>query len=1063
MPAVRIPKVQPPRLGNVSRRPRVTALLQAAERRGATWIHATGGSGKTTAVADAALASGRKLAWLHLDEGDAEPATFFHFLSLAVAPILKKRGEVLPLFAPELARDLPLFARRFARALLSHDAEAALVLDNLQDVGGETPVHAALAALLEEMAGAWSLQVISRQPPGEAYARLLGQGRLSLVPPDRVAFTEEEFYAAFRLRGVADDARLKHLWERSEGWIAGALLLATQDNQNQASEGAGKAVPVAVAGQEILFNYFASQAFGSLHEADRKLLVDTSFLRAINAEDAAVLCGVEDAAERLRRLAREGQFVVAQGDSGGYRVHDLYRAFLQAQAERSLDATSLSELKLASARHARERGDLLDSVELLVSARAWPLLQSMLVEDAETLVNRGYVSRLADLLASAPPEALNAHPWLAYFCGQGWLSRDVEKANVWIRNAHAGFVAAGDRAGQLVSAVDARYSSFYQFKSAEEHRTWTALIEPLLDVEEFPTAYFALKVSAGLLGAIYMGSAIESHVDRLVARIYRELPHIEDPGVKLQALTQIATVAFRCYRLDLMQPAVNRVEADGLDTLASPQLRLNWYYDNINFEMMHGSVPRALQLSALALALATESALPQARLLSLAMRLDALCDRRDVVAAKPLLAELDRVIDPARPFTQLIPLVFRAKFGAVEGRLDEARTAAREAVALADKIGVQRDSRLVYFMLEVGIECLDSQWHVARELVARYRGDFIREPQAIIDLYSLWIDAAEAVEAERADARALLAQAIAGARALNFYHVLRNAQALSARLCAKALEWRIDPPYVRELIARRGLDAPDALQSQWPWPIRVTTLGSFSLTLKGQPAEAGRTQAKVMQLLQVLIARGGDAVPVDDIITALWPGEGRQGTQQVFDTTLHRLRKLLDSDTAIHLADRALTLNRKEIWVDSVALEARLDGLAGKSAESSAEALGGLVADYPGHFLATAGDAAWALPLRDRIWRKLTRLLDRQVRHEMAEGRWEDAADILHFVSDRDGAAESAHLALIEHYERAGRIAEAVQLCERSEQRLLTEFGLLPSEALRAAAARLRQRRAAGV
>ena len=47
------------------------------------------------------------------------------------------------------------------------------------------------------------------------------------------------------------------------------------------------------------------------------------------------------------------------------------------------------------------------------------------------------------------------------------------------------------------------------------------------------------------------------------------------------------------------------------------------------------------------------------------------------------------------------------------------------------------------------------------------------------------------------------------------------------RLCAFALERDIETEYVQRLIARRGLQRPAPDIANWPWPLRVFTLGRF--------------------------------------------------------------------------------------------------------------------------------------------------------------------------------------------------------------------------------------------
>ncbi|MCK7497369.1 MAG: hypothetical protein MZW92_46165 [Comamonadaceae bacterium] len=62
----------------------------------------------------------------------------------------------------------------------------------------------------------------------------------------------------------------------------------------------------------------------------------------------------------------------------------------------------------------------------------------------------------------------------------------------------------------------------------------------------------------------------------------------------------------------------------------------------------------------------------------------------------------------------------------------------------------------------------------------------------------------------------------------------------------------------------------------------------------------------------------------------LWPEADGDAAQRAFDTTLHRLRKLLGHERAVVLSEGRLSLNPTVCWVDAWTLErliGKLDGL----------------------------------------------------------------------------------------------------------------------------------------
>ena len=102
--------------------------------------------------------------------------------------------------------------------------------------------------------------------------------------------------------------------------------------------------------------------------------------------------------------------------------------------------------------------------------------------------------------------------------------------------------------------------------------------------------------------------------------------------------------------------------------------------------------------------------------------------------------------------------------------------------------------------------------------------------------------------------------------------------------------------------------------------IRITTLGRFAIERDCQPLLAARKDArKPNELLRLVIA--GPRATISRLSQTLWPDTDGDVAKKAFDTTLHRLRKLLASDEAIVLRDGVVELNLALVWTDVAALE----------------------------------------------------------------------------------------------------------------------------------------------
>jgi LuxR family transcriptional regulator, maltose regulon positive regulatory protein len=105
---VRFAKTARPVPANALPRPRLFQLLDEAVSHSVVWVVGPPGSGKTTLVADYLAHRSIDTIWYQVDASDADPATFFYFVSQTVQQ-RAATGDPLPLLAPESLADLENF------------------------------------------------------------------------------------------------------------------------------------------------------------------------------------------------------------------------------------------------------------------------------------------------------------------------------------------------------------------------------------------------------------------------------------------------------------------------------------------------------------------------------------------------------------------------------------------------------------------------------------------------------------------------------------------------------------------------------------------------------------------------------------------------------------------------------------------------------------------------------------------------------------------------------------------------------------------------------------------
>jgi DNA-binding SARP family transcriptional activator len=353
----------------------------------------------------------------------------------------------------------------------------------------------------------------------------------------------------------------------------------------------------------------------------------------------------------------------------------------------------------------------------------------------------------------------------------------------------------------------------------------------------------------------------------------------------------------------------------------------------------------------------------------------------------------------------------------------------------------------------------------ARTEVARARAEGRAMNAQTIEYLTFIVEAEAAMES--GDDRACLEslrRALSVGKAQQFQNHTWWSSSSMARLYAKALAGGIEEPYVAGVIRQRRLAPPDGARApdNWPWPLRIHTLGRFAVLKNGEPMSfAGKAPRKPLELLKALIALGGSDVNQGALTDALWPDLEGDKAQRAFETALHRLRKLLADEALIVLKDGRLTLEARYVWVDSWALERALQVLERDLSTPGcpAAALDGLEqrlqALYAGHFLA-AESGSWALAQRERLRSRFLQGLEQLGRRHEARSDWTRAVRCYRRGLEVEPLAEGLYYRLMCCYRSLDQPAEALAVYHRCRQTLRSILGIAPSrdiEALRAALA----------
>ena len=182
--------------------------------------------------------------------------------------------------------------------------------------------------------------------------------------------------------------------------------------------------------------------------------------------------------------------------------------------------------------------------------------------------------------------------------------------------------------------------------------------------------------------------------------------------------------------------------------------------------------------------------------------------------------------------------------------------------------------------------------------------------------------------------------------------------------------------------------------------VSVFTLGRFSLLLNGKPAEFGRkVPRRPLELLRAIVALGGREISTTSLMSALWPDVDGDMAQRSFDTTLHRLRKMLGDARVLVLKEGKVSLDNRYCWVDVWSFERLLgqshrllmSDVTGKQVSCVGRLHESLTNLYHDHFLAKEDLTSWSVSIHERLRSKFVNHLLEVGRYMEKHGCWEEA------------------------------------------------------------------------
>lgn len=1041
MPALpKVTKTGRPRAEGAARRTRLFALLDLSRDGPVTWVSGPPGAGKTTLVASWIEARHLPCLWYEVDEQDADLATFFHYLSVAAKPYLK-RSRQSAAFLPEYSAAPLAYARRFFRALLDNlPDDAVLVFDNAHLVPESALLHRVISEVVAQMPARSSVVMISQSAPPAEFAGLILNGRLRQIEAASLELTLGEAKEIASGMHVLDDATVSRLHRLTQGWFAGFRMALSGQGIRELDRSDSDT-------RRVVYEYFATQIYRSLPESSQKLLLVASLLPAIDpslCEQLLPGCKSQQTLEQLRRTHRFVERI--DGSPTRYRLHPLFRDFLQTRMAEDLRDFA-NDIRSSAAQLLERSGDGIGAFELYVLEKAWDDAIRAILREAPLLLARGRWQAFDTALGQLPEAMVEASAPIAFWQGQSRLSLDPWAAEARLARAFDLYGNAGDDAGQLVAAAAACVAIFFAAERFDRLDAWFDRMVPLMLSGQSPAPQGTNAVLV-YTGAIIALTRRPAHP--LASRCATTLTSlIDEPvDVNLRITAAAALMLFLCYTGDIH--GGRRLEAAIEPHLENPDLApLNagfWHVYLGYLSVVEHTPSRGHPALDKADEIAEREGFGYLLTVSYSLR-SALYHVGD--EAEAMLARVEPSMAGARPYDVAHFLGNRLYRAVLRGQWEASLEYGLQTLDYTRRTGsvfqqLIWEQPLAWAFAELG------RWDDARghlESVAtlvKTTGSECYRPLLLLTAARV-----SYLEGDRPRYLELLRDGLAAAR--TSYGAQRllfwMPATVAPQMMADALDHGIDPPLVRTVIRDYPLEPPSPVPEQWPFEIDVRTLGGFELRISGEPITfSHKTPHKTLSLLKAVIALGSSNVPKHRLIDSLWPDEEGDAANRSFDVAIHRLRKILGRADAISVDSNTVSLNRRIVRTDVRVFTETADEVVVETDFRRRHKLASkAIQMFDLGFLPSDATEPWSVSMRERLRSRAVALVEIVATALEADEAWEEALDWYRRAVAVDPLGETFHQGLMRAHLKLGRHAEGLAAYSRLRAALRAELGIEPS------------------
>jgi ATP/maltotriose-dependent transcriptional regulator MalT len=420
-------------------------------------------------------------------------------------------------------RDLAAWVATHIRSL-----DTLIVVDDLHNGEDDPEISRFISSVVDRTRDGPRWLFSSRSPLQLPVASWLAYGESDLVV-DAVdlRFTIDEAKQSARATRVAvRDDELEQILGLIDGWPA-ALTFALRTSTRASDLRA-----VSAGTREMVYRYLAEQVWHSLDDRIRGFLRTAAFLPRLETR-LAVAAGFDDAASIIESL-RERVAFISVLDAGVYKLHDLFRDFVQRQVGLEGDE-ALRAAQVTAGQLLEKMGMYGEALERFIDARAAREVERVLAAYNFALLDKGCFDIVERAVRSLPGAMVSANPNVLA------LRAALEDAHGRVDQAERWYAAVLDRVTDDVAfrvAVATRYALLlYQQGRGDA----VPVLEALRDRDDLDTPERASVL--GMLSLIYASRGRHDDAETTIAEAI-DLAEFTDDSTRARTYGRAATAAF---------------------------------------------------------------------------------------------------------------------------------------------------------------------------------------------------------------------------------------------------------------------------------------------------------------------------------------------------------------------------------------------------------------------------------------------------------------------------------------------------------------------------------------